>query len=112
MRITKLGHACVRLEQQGVAHATQVGPLELPDRRDREVALRAVDHLVRDQPAAGPLEHPLASVRQLELGWDPAGELDQLTLLGAESLEQLLTDLQRLTRESAVRFSAPWPDAD
>ena len=42
----------------------------------------------------------------------PLGEMDQLTLLAAASLDQLLGDLQRLVGESALRFSAPWPDGE
>jgi Lon protease-like protein len=56
-------------------------------------------------------DDPVAACWQLA-AIAPLGELDQLTLLGAGSVEQLLTDLQRLTNEAGVRFSAPWPDAE
>ena len=65
---------------QGVAHPPKIGPLELSDGRHREVALRPVDHGVRHDAAAGPLEHALAAVGQLQLRRDRARELDELVV--------------------------------
>lgn len=42
----------------------------------------------------------------------PLGELDQLSLLGASSLEELLTEVRDRTVDAALRFSAPWPEED
>src|SRR3954452_7177124 len=55
------------LPAQGVAHHVEDLALQVRDRRDGEVALRPVDDLGGDDPAADRLEHALAAVGQLEL---------------------------------------------
>src|SRR3712207_5676302 len=52
---------------QDVAHQVQVGPLDVLQGRNREVALLAVDHLVRDDEARGVLEHALADRKSTRL---------------------------------------------
>jgi uncharacterized protein len=42
----------------------------------------------------------------------PLGALDQVGLLGTESMERLLTRIGELTAEAAVAFEAPWPPED
>lgn len=56
-------------------------------------------------------DDPVQACWQLA-GISPVGELDQLTLLRAETMETLLTDVRRLTEESSVGYSAPWFDEE
>ena len=42
----------------------------------------------------------------------PLGALDQVELLGTESMERLLTRIGELTAEAAEAFEAPWPPED
>ena len=66
-----------RLAGQRVAHALEHRPLQVLERRHREVALGAVDHRVGDQLARRLLQHALAAVRELVARRDARGELDQ-----------------------------------
>ncbi|HLL61945.1 MAG TPA: LON peptidase substrate-binding domain-containing protein [Propionibacteriaceae bacterium] len=42
----------------------------------------------------------------------PLGPMDQIELLGADSLERLLTRLGELTAQASVVFETPWPRDD
>ena len=53
-------------------------------------------------------DDPVAAAWQLA-AIAPLGELDQLELLRADSMEWLLTRVGELTAEAAVGFEAPWP---
>jgi Lon protease-like protein len=53
-------------------------------------------------------DDPVAAAWQLA-AIAPLGALDQVELLSAESMEQLLTRVGELTAEAAVVFEAPWP---
>lgn len=55
-------------------------------------------------------ENRLAATWQLA-GIAPVGPLDQIELLRATSIEQLLNKVIEATTEAAQSFSAPWPDA-
>src|SRR3954469_1079461 len=66
-----------RVGRQRVAHQVEDLPLEMGDRGHREIALRPVDDLGRDDPAADRLEHALAAVGQLELGRAGGGQLHE-----------------------------------
>ena len=65
---------------QRVAHPVEERALQVPDGGHREVALGPVDDLVGHDAAGGALEHALAAVGELELGRDPAGQLDELVV--------------------------------
>lgn len=54
-------------------------------------------------------EAPVAAAWQLA-GIAPVGALDRVSLLRAESVEELLTRVIETTTEAAESFSAPWPD--
>lgn len=54
-------------------------------------------------------DDPVATAWQLA-GVAPLGPLDQLSLLGADSTEELLTRLGQLCDAAAADLSAPWPD--
>ncbi len=54
-------------------------------------------------------DEPVARLWQLA-GIAPVGPMDQLTLLGAESLTDLVEQLIRLTSEAAAVYGAPPPD--
>ncbi|SER30855.1 LON peptidase substrate-binding domain-containing protein [Microlunatus flavus] len=56
-------------------------------------------------------DDPLPRCWQLA-GVAPLGDLDRLTLLRSASAEELLNRTIELTRDAAVQFSAPWPDAE
>jgi uncharacterized protein len=54
-------------------------------------------------------DEPVARLWQLA-GIAPVGPMDQLTLLGATSLTELVERLIELTGESATTYGAAWPD--
>jgi len=43
-------------------------------------------------------------------GIAPIGPMDQLALLGAESLSELVEQLIELTGQASTTYGAPWPD--
>jgi Lon protease-like protein len=55
-------------------------------------------------------EDPVAALWQLA-AIAPLTALDQVALLRAGSAEELLTRLSELTRDAALAWSTPWPDA-
>ena len=65
---------------QRVPHPREQRPVELPDRGDGEVALPPVEHRVGHEAARRPLQHPLAAVRELQLGRHGGGELDEVVV--------------------------------
>jgi Lon protease-like protein len=54
-------------------------------------------------------DEPVARLWQLA-GISPIGPMDQLSLLGSESLVQLVEQLIGLTIAAAETYGAPWPD--
>jgi Lon protease-like protein len=54
-------------------------------------------------------DEPVARLWQLA-GIAPVGPMDQLALLGAESLNELVERLIELTGDAAATYGAPWPD--
>ena len=56
-------------------------------------------------------EDPVAAVWQLA-GIAPVGPLDQMAMLRATSVEELLNAVAEATAATAQGFSAPWPDED
>jgi len=54
-------------------------------------------------------DEPVARLWQLA-GIAPIGPMDQLALLGAQSLNELVERLIELTRDAATTYGAPWPD--
>lgn len=54
-------------------------------------------------------DEPVARLWQLA-GIAPIGPMDQLALLGAQSLNELVEHLIELTGEAAATYGAPWPD--
>jgi Lon protease-like protein len=54
-------------------------------------------------------DEPVARLWQLA-GIAPIGPMDQLALLGAESLSELVEQLIELTGQASTTYGAPWPD--
>jgi Lon protease-like protein len=56
-------------------------------------------------------EDPVAAAWQLA-GIAPIGPMDQVSLLGASSVSELLSGVIEATTATAESFSAPWPELD
>jgi uncharacterized protein len=54
-------------------------------------------------------DEPVARLWQLA-GIAPIGPMDQLALLGADSLSELVEQLIELTGQASTTYGAPWPD--
>ncbi len=87
-----------------------------PLRAQAESAVRrtlALASEFSDMPWASDVElaeEPVAAAWQLA-AISPIGPLDQVRLLRAASMKELLGDLLELTTAAAEAYSAPWPDA-
>lgn len=79
-----------RVVRRSIAQASEFSELAWP-----------ADVELSDDPAAALWQ--LAAIA-------PLTALDQVTLLGANDAEELLTTLARLTTEAAVVWQHPWPD--
>jgi uncharacterized protein len=82
---------------------------ENTERRVRRTLALASEFAENVWPADVELsDDPVAAAWQLA-AIAPLGALDQVELLSAESMEQLLTRVGELTAEAAMVFEAPWP---
>ena len=76
----------------------------------RRTLAQASEFSERQWPADVELsEDPVAAAWQLA-GIAPLGELDQMSLLRATSMEGLLNEVIEATTAAALTFSAPWPE--
>jgi len=77
----------------------------------RQTLAQASEFTAQQWPADVVLsEDPVAVAWQLA-GIAPVGELDQMSLLRATSMEALLNEVIEATTAAALTFSAPWPEA-
>jgi uncharacterized protein len=76
----------------------------------RRTLAQASEFSERQWPADVELsDEPVAAAWQLA-GIAPLGELDQMSLLRATSMEGLLNEVIEATTAAALTFSAPWPE--
>jgi Lon protease-like protein len=76
----------------------------------RRTLAQASEFSERQWPADVELsDDPVAAAWQLA-GIAPLGELDQMSLLRATSMEGLLNEVIEATTAAALTFSAPWPE--